>query len=231
MAEVLTLDKEKKSEGAGKKIENFMTRNRKFILCIGLVLVLGAIAACVCVGVMDSQKKSALEVVDKIEYTYSKDFDSLSEEEIVARQTAALDSLKDLLGKKGVVGVRANMLAADICFAKKDFVNSMDYWVAAAKADEKSYTAPICYYNAGVCYEETGDNKTAASYYQMAADNSKFLLTPRALMGIARVKEADGDFAGAAEMYNKLVDSYSSNDWTDLAQSRLIRLSLEGKIN
>ncbi len=231
MANVLTMDKEKDSISTEKKLESFMTRYRKPILISALVIVVAAIAVCVYVGIMDSNKKAGLAAVDSIEFTYTKDFDSLKEEEIVARQGHALDELKAYMDKKGVVGVRANMLAAEIAFAKKDFVNGKDYWIAAAEADKKSYTSPFCYYNAGVCYEETGDTKTAAEYYQMAIDNPAFLLVSRALFGLGRVREAEGNYSGAAEAYQKMVDEYGSDSWTNLAQTRLLQLKLDGKIN
>ena len=231
MANVLTLEKKKEVTSAQKKLDGFMTRHRKPILITALLVVLAAIGVCVYVGIVDSQRKSALAQIDKIEYDYTNKFDSLTEEEIVARQNSTLEALAPYTGKKGVVGVRANMLAADINFAKKDYVNSKDFWIAAAEADLKSYTSPICYYNAGVCYEETGDNQSASLYYQKAVDNEKFLLDARALMGIARTKENSGDYSGAAEIYQKLIDDYGTDDWTDLAQSRLLQLQIDGKVN
>ena len=231
MAEVLTLDKKKKNTSTQKKVDGFMTRNRTPILIVAAVVVAAAIGVCVYVGITDSQRKSGLADYDKIEYTYTNNFESLSEEKIVTRQNDALESLKALTGKKGVVGVRANMLAAEISFAKKDYVNSKDYWIAAAEADKKAYTSAYCYYNAGVCYEETGDNQTAAEYYQKALDDKQFLLDSRALMGLGRIKEASGDYKGASEIYQKIVDEFSSDSWKDLAQTRLIQLQVEGKTN
>ena len=231
MANVLTLEKKKEITSAEKKVNGFMTRNRKPILVVAIVLVLAAIGICVYVGIMDSQRKAGIAAVDEIEYKYKNGFDALTEEEIVARQNEAMDSLSSYTDKKGVVGVRANMLAADISFAKKDYLGSKDFWIAAAEADTKAYTSPISYYNAGVCYEESGDNQTAASYFQKAIDNDSFLMEPRALFGIARAKEASGDYAGAAESYQKMLDDFSTDEWTDLAQTRLIQLQIEGKVS
>lgn len=231
MASVITMEKKKDNSSAEKKVDGFMTRHRKPILIVALIIVAAAIGICVFVGIKDSQRKNKLSAIDSIEYSYIKDYDALSEEEIVSRQNEALDKLKEFETVGGVVGVRANMLAADICFAKKDFVNSKDYWIAAAEADKKAYTAPICYYNAGVCFEESGDNQTAATYYQMAVEDKSFLLVSKALLSLGRVKEASGDYAGAAELYQKMVDEYGADGWTKLAQSRLIQLKIEGKIN
>ncbi len=141
-----------------------------------------------------------------------------------------LDEIQPYLNKKNVVGVRANMLAASIAFQKKDYENSKTYWLAAFASGKKSYTAPVCKYNAAVCCEELGDNTKAAEYYESASDAKDFLLVTHCLFSLGRVKEALNDFTGAAVAYNKLVDKYPDDEWTNVAQSRLIALKTEGKI-
>lgn len=231
MASVLTFEKKKENNSAEKKLDGFMTRHRKPILITALVLVIVAVGICIYVGIVDSQRKAGIAGVDKIEFKYTNGFEALTDEEIVARQNEALEGLKEFTGKKGVVGVRANLLAAEISFAKKDYVNAKDYWIAASDADPKAYTSPEALYNAGVCFEESGDVQTALTYYQKAFDHPEFLMKPRALMEIGRVKESSGDYAGASEAYQKMVDDYSSDEWTNLAQSRLLQLKIDGKVS
>ena len=229
MAEVLTLKKEEANPQS--KIENFMTRNRVLIIAIGGILLALAAAVCICVGVIDSQTKKGINQVDAIEYEYVRDFAKLSEEEIVTRQNTALEALKPLLSKKNVVGVRANMLAADIAYAKKDFTNSMDYNLAAARLGKNAYTVPVSYFNAASCCEELGNNADAATYYELACEAKSFPLKSHAEFNLGRVKEALGDLDVAAAAYQKLVDEFPGDEWANLAQSRLILLKSSGKIN
>ncbi|MBO5607831.1 MAG: tetratricopeptide repeat protein [Treponema sp.] len=231
MATVLTLDKEKKEFGAEKKVEGFMMRHRKGIIVVAAVVLAAALGTSIVVGVMEHQRKKGIAEVYAIETTYRKNFVSLNDEEIVTRQNEALASLENYTSKTGIIGVRANMLAADIYFAKKDFTKSMDCWQAAADADKKAYTVAICNYNIGVCLDELGNSEEAVSFYEKAAEDSSFLLPSHALFSVGRLKEASGDYAGAQAAYQKMVDTYTDDQWTDLAQTRLITLKIDGKIN
>ena len=123
------------------------------------------------------------------------------------------------------------MLAADIYFQKKDWAAGKDGYLKAAAAGEKLYTAPICYYNAGVCAEELGDNEAARSCYETAAEKEDFYLAPHALFNAGRVSEALSDFAKAKESYQKIIDSYSGDEFTKLAHSRLIALKAAGRLD
>ena len=231
MANVLTLEKEPKKLGTEKKVENFMTRHRGAIIGLGIFVLAAALVACICLGITDFQKKKGIAAVETIEYNYTNGFDALTDEEIVSRQNTALEELGAYVKKGGVVGARANMLAADIYTFKKDYVNGMDYWLQAAALSKDSYTAAFCRYNAGICAEESGDVDTALSYYEAAVADESFLLKPHVLFNIARLKEGKGDYAGAQEKYQSITTDHPSSEWADLSQSRLIQLKLDGKIN
>ena len=228
---VVSMKKQKNNpKNPEEDVGTFVSRNRKPLLIIVIVLAVAAIAVCVSVAVIEKTRASGISKIDAIEYTLTKDSASLSEDELTARRNTALSDLGPYLTAKSVVGVRANMLAADIAMQKKDFGNSRTYWTAAAEAEKNAYTAPICWYNAGVCSEELGDNEGAAKQYQNAVDAKDFMLVTHALFSLGRVKEATNDFAGAAVAYNKMVDKYPDDEWTKLARSRLIELKAEGKI-
>ncbi|MBO4319476.1 MAG: tetratricopeptide repeat protein [Treponema sp.] len=229
MAENVETLKLKKQENSTKKLENFMTRNRKPILISGICILVLALAVCLFLGITDSIRKKALAAIDEIEYTYTKNFNDMTEGELPQRQDTALESLKPYLEKKDFAGVRANMLSADIYYSKNDYASALDYYVKAAETGSKFYTASICYYNAAVCSEELGKTADAISYYQSAADDQNFTLASHALFNAARVNETEGNYAEAAALYKKMIDSYSSDSWTNLAQSRLVQLRIDGK--
>ena len=231
MANVVTLKNEENNPQ--EKLESFMTRHRGLILGLACVLIVVALAACIVVGVLDSQRKNGLNQLDSIVFTYTQQdsAETQTDEMIVAKQTAALEALKPFLSKKNVVGVRANLIAADISYAKKDFTNSMDYFLAAAKLGGKVYTTPVQYFNAASCCEELGNNTDAAKYYKLAADDKDFPLRSHALFNLGRVKEALDDLPGAAETYKQLADEFKGNEWASVAQTRLIQLKAAGKIS
>ena len=121
------------------------------------------------------------------------------------------------------------MLEAELAFETKDYKRARAAWLAVVKAGKKSYTAPLAYYNAAVCSEELGDVDSAIQYYQKAGDFEDFLLVAHSLFSLGRVKETKQDFKGAAVVYQKIVDKYPSDKWSDLAKSRLIALKADGK--
>jgi tetratricopeptide (TPR) repeat protein len=162
--------------------------------------------------------------VDAIEYTLTKDSSALSADEITTRQNKALEDVKPYLTKKNIVGVRANMLAADISFQKKDYNNSRTYWLAAVAAGKKAYTAPICWYNAAICSEELGDNENAAKQYESASNESDFLLVTHALFSLGRVKETLNDYTSASQAYQKMVQTLRR---ARSLQSRLSKCALD----
>ena len=213
---------DKKNDTEGKVLESFLVRNRLPVIVCVAVVVVAAVAVSIVAGVLDSTKKRNLSKIDSIEYTLVKSGSSDSAED---RENAALEALGPFLSLSGVAGVRANMLAGDIYFAKKDYVSAFGAYLAAARAGKKNYTVPLCYHNAAASAEEQGDYKNAAVYYELAANSSDYLLASHSLLSLGRVREADSDFAGAKEAYDKIVSDYSTSDWADVARSRLIVLS------
>ncbi|EPF30977.1 hypothetical protein HMPREF9194_01306 [Treponema maltophilum ATCC 51939] len=210
-------------------IGDFITAYRKVIL--GLLVVIFAAAAAFGIGtaVLSAQKKSALSDLDALEAEYSK---LAADEHADAQKKSEIAAQAKALAEKsgGVARTRAAMFAADIAFADKNWEESRTYWLMAAKAQSKAYTAPICFYNAAVCSEEAGDLDAAVSYFNTAAENKDFPLVPHALFNAGRIEESRGNYAQAAALYEKLNASHSGTDWANLGKSRIIALRASGKI-
>jgi len=213
-----------------ENVENFINRNRKVILAVVGAIVVIAIAVSVFFGVSANVSKKNIDSIDAIEYSYIKNSSALSDEEVATRQALALDALKPYVSKKSVAGVRANMLSAEIAYAQKNYAEAFSYYLSAAEAGKKSYTAPLNYYNAAVCAEELGKDDDAVKYYEKAISYSDFLLKSHALFSVGRVNESLNNYEAAAEAYQKLIDSYTDT-WSDLAHSRIIDLRSKGLIN
>lgn len=231
MAEnVLTFDKKEAILAPKDKVENFMLRHRKPLLVVIGVFLAAVVAICICFGVTDASRRKGISAVDAVEYAYTKNLGTLSDEEKAARQDAALEGLKPYLAKNGIVGMRAAMLAADVYAAKKDFANSLAQCLAVIQKGEKTYLAPVYYYRAAVCSEELGNNDDAVKYYEAAANKEDFYVASHALFNLGRLKETAGDYKAAEEVYQKIIDSYSGDDFAKLAHSRIIALKSENKI-
>lgn len=223
---------EKKFENAtaGEKLSGYVMRHRTPIIIITAVIVAAIIVYGVYATVTSKINDKGISQIDTIEYTLTKDSSTLSDTDIETRRAAAMTSIAPYLKKSGIVGVRANMLAAEIAYERKDYENAKDYWKKAASKGSKSYTAPLAYYNEAVCCEETGDLANAVKLYGKAADSEEFMLTAHARFSEGRVYEALGDYKNATVAYNKLNDASPDDTWAHLAKTRLITLKADGKI-
>lgn len=221
---------DKKKVSVNTKVENFIFRNRKAIIAVVSIAIVAAVAICVVVGINDSKAKKGLISIDKIEYEYTAKSINLSDSDILARQEKALADVTPFCKKTGIVGVRANMLFADVSFAKKDYSSALTSYLEAEKKGPKSYTAAICKYNAAICYEELGNIEEAVKAFSEVAEAKDFYLASHALFNAARLKETLGLFNEASEIYQKAVDNYDNDIWANLSNSRLIDLQSKGKV-
>ncbi|GMO63269.1 MAG: hypothetical protein Ta2A_10270 [Treponemataceae bacterium] len=149
-----------------------------------------------------------------------------------AAAKTALDSLDSsgLTEKKGIAGIRANMFKAGLLFAEEKWEDARSAWLTAADLDKKSYMAALSWYNAAVCSEELDDKENAIAYYEKCIATEDFTLLAHAIFNAGRVKDESGDYKGAAEHYQKLVDAYPESGWTNIAHSRLLSLRIEEKV-
>ena len=223
------IEKKFEKATAGERLSQFMMRHRMQII-VSAAVVIGAIVVYgISAAVVSSSRAKGISFIDTVEYDLTNASDSLSDAEIETRRSDAMTKLAPYLTKGGIVGVRANMLAAGIVYGRKDYAAAKSYWTAAAAKGAKSYTAPLAYYNIAVCDENIGNLTEAAANYGKAADVKDFPLASHARFSEARTYEALGDYKKAAEMYAKLTAGALGDAWTNLAETRLIVLKAEGK--
>lgn len=197
----------------------------KTILISVLVAAVVVITVFVLCSVINTKvSKKGLTAIDSISYNLTKDSVSLSAEDLDARRAKAMTDLTPYTKKGGVVGVRANMLAGEISYSQKNYESCVSYWETAAKKDKNVYTAPLCYYNAAVAYEELGNLDKAESCYEKAIGYKEFVQIAHAKFSLGRVKEAKGDVEGAIKAYKDLTDTVSNDSFVNLAKSRLLLL-------
>lgn len=219
---------EKKS--LSENLGDFILRNLRVIFVFCGVLLLGAVCAVVVISVNEKTIEKGLGKIDLISYELTNKSYDLSETEIAARQDKAVSSLSELVGNSGIVGVRANMLSAEIYYQKKDFENARSAWLAAAQKGKNTYIAPIAFFNAASCSEELGNLDDAAAGYKSASEVKDFYEAAHALFSLGRVQEAKEDFVAAAASYQALVDKSPEDSWAKLAKNRLVSLKISGKV-
>lgn len=220
------IEKETLAVSLNKTLEK--SKGIVFAVSAIVVVVIVAVAAFATVKAKSTEK--GISQIDSISYNLTNESKDLSDSEIAERQTLALDELAGLSEKAGVVGLRANMLIAEIKFSQKNYEEARAAWLKAISAKGNNYTTSLCYYNAAVCSENLNDSESAASYYKSASEDEDFLLVDHALFSLARVNETAKKYEDAKSAYEKLSTLHSSSSWAQLAKTRLIALKNSGNI-
>lgn len=217
-------------ETASRKLAGFIEKNKKVFIAILIAVICCLIGYVIFASIADSNKAKGLQALDEITFEMTNKSSDIDEAEINSRLNTAFEKASAYTKKGGIVGARANMLCADITYQQKKYSESAELWKAAAEKSKKSYIAPLAYYNSAVCYEELGNKDEAAANYKLAADNNDFVMRTHAMFSYGRLLEEKGDFTTAAAAYKELKDNFSDDTWAHLAESRLIALKNDGKI-
>ena len=138
-----------------------------------------------------------LAKLDEITYVLTKDAMNAEESVLADRLSAAKDSVSPYLNKGGVVGARANFIAAEVAVQQKNYKDALGYYEAAASKAGKSYLGSILTYNTASCYEMTGDLAKACELFKKAASDEDFLLRAHAQFNVGRICEALGKASDA----------------------------------
>lgn len=228
----MQMDSAKKADSkmtADLKVSSYMEKNRVPIIAVTAFVLTGIVFYVVFSIVLSKASAASLTRIDAISRALTSDSSSLDSAALDLRRGEALESLKPLLKKGGVAGVRANMLAAEVAWQSGDYESAVGYWRSAAAKGKKSYTAPIAMFNEAASAEEKGDLKSAAELYSKAAKTEDFMLRSAALFNLGRVYEGIGDWGKAIEAYNDLMAKSPNDSWAHLAKSRLIAAEIAGK--
>lgn len=217
-------------ETLANSLNNALEKSKGLVFAVVAVVVVVIVAVAAFATVKSKTTEKGIEKVDSISYTLTNESEGLSEAEIASRKTTALEELASLSGKSGIVGVRANMLIAEIKFSQKNYEEARAAWLKAIDAKKNAYTASLCYYNAAVCSENLNDSESAISYYKSASEDKDFLLIDHALFSLGRVNEAAKKYDDAKAAYDKLNELHATSKWAQLAKTRLISLNLSGNI-
>lgn len=209
-------------EVESSKFDEFIARNSKSFAALLIILVLFTIVSVILVGTNASNIQRDLSKIFESYYILTNNNQDLSQEQVDNKKLVAIDTVKPYCVKKGIVGVRANLLIADIFFSKQDYQNAKDYYNAASSISKKAYTSPLSTYNMAVCCEELGNKEEAFAAYQAVANNKNFYLWTHAAFNAARLCENMNDYKKALELYNALFDESPLDQFAILAHDRVI---------
>jgi len=220
---------EQTKEKTSAKAEKFITKNAKVLIIVVAVVVVGVAGYILGTFIANKSKAKDLSAVELISYELTNESATLEVAELEARRATAFEKLVPYAKKGGVVGVRANMLCAELAYQQEKYEDSAAYWTAVAAKGKKAYTTSIANFNLGACYEQLGKTDDAVAAYKKAADDESFTLRAHATYSYGRVLESKGDYKAAVEAYTSLNDRTPDDSWAKLAKTRILALQIEGK--
>ena len=214
----------------GKKVNNFLDKNRSKLLVVLILCICFVVGFVIGSLISSNSKEKKLAEIEQITYELTNESADLEESEINKRIDDALAKLSAFTNKGGIVGVRANLLYADLLYKQGKFADAIPYFEKVASLKSKAYTAPLALYNAAVCYEETGNVEKACELYKQVSENKDFFLMAHAKFSYGRILESQGKYKEAVEVYTELNDALPFDTWSNLAKTRILDLQISGKV-
>jgi TolA-binding protein len=207
-----------------RNIANFLGSKKN--LLIGIAIAIVVVVALLWLGISITEKKATANQVkiDNLQVSFNE---WVMEEEFDV-PTNLIAELKEFAGKKGTSYpiVKANYLLGLISFYQEEFQEAKDLFLIVAEKGKSSYFGSLGLVNAAVASEQLNDNQGALEYYQRLYDRygSEAAEAPKALFGIARLHETNGDIELAKAILQQLADEFPASEYAKLAQTRLILL-------
>lgn len=225
-------NEEKKT--VSSRVNAWLMKYRLILLTVVGLLIVAAIVFAVVYTVDLNSKKNGFNTLDDLQYQYVNVINENSEDERTDEQKEKIQEIlvqvKNLAAKnaKNAVGSRSYMFEAEIEFMNNDFASAKNSWLNAASSNEKAYTAPLCWYNAAVCYENLGEIDKAIELLLKSVERKDFSMKARALYSLGRIEDQRKNYVKAAEYYNQLFSEFDGTSWAQFAKDRLIAFEAEG---
>jgi tetratricopeptide (TPR) repeat protein len=210
------------------KLTDFLQHNRRNIVTIGAVVigvfVIGVIGYTVQEKITGANIKAAEELYTRY---FELDLENSGDEETIAEYA---ESLREFAGKKsGYAAVRAWTLLGRLYQARKEWPLAEEAWGRAAEIKPASYLTPISLFNAAAAAEEQGNLAGALDRLAEieAGYADSFPGIARTVFSTGRLREKQQDPEGAVSAYRNVVENWPSSPWANLANSRIIELTIK----
>jgi tetratricopeptide (TPR) repeat protein len=223
------MQNENKKTDMGEKLIEFIQKYRKIILVSIGVLAVSFVALVVFISLHDVFQKKAIVEVEELSGRFEK-FRFLMEDESYSADidTMLADLNKFVKNKSGYAGGKAWTMIAQIYSSRKDWQNSKDAWLSAAKTGNKTYLAPVSLFNAAVAAEELGNIDEAIELLEKCISHPfEFPAAPRAQFAIGRLYEKQNNYPAAVEAYRTVLANWQDVPvWQHLARSRITAITI-----
>jgi tetratricopeptide (TPR) repeat protein len=220
-------------QSISEKLNVFLQKNRKVFLFLGIGVIISLV---VFAGLSLINKNTltkstiAYELLDT-EFENWKSYDDMNKVNYISTLLESCDSVFTKF-PKSYAGLRSLLIKAQALYDIKDLENAEKMYYEIFIKFPKSHLACIALTNAAACAEDREDYESALTYLLLA--DEKYPEEPgldRIILSIGRLYESLMQYDDAVSVYYRLIASGLGNDWTKVAQSRLIYLRSQGIIN
>ncbi len=211
-----------------EKIATFIKANTKKIIIgsIGVVLIL------VLIAIFDvfsaGKEEKALLQAEKIEETYSKWVNTAEADKTAVSEELEQEIAIGLRDFKGTYAeIRAYFTNGLYLAEMEKWEDSMNAFLYVSENFSDTYLAPVALFNAASIAEQSGDSAKALELYGQLIELFDTVSpdVPETLFNIGRLNEELGNAENAIAAYQRIVDDYSSSNWTNIAKSRIISIN------
>jgi len=211
----------------------FLTKHGKAMVVFLIVAGVGIVALFVALSIRNSRVETSLEAVEQLQSDYYdwQSLDSAGQEDGYADLHAQAEAISQSYPRLYAAS-RALLVDAEALFALERFDDAAQRYVELADRFPKTYLAPLGLMGAAVASENSGNIDLALDYLNRIVDNYADTSSdvPRALFSIGRIHETQDNIVDAERYYNQLIQDYPTSTWTDLARTRIISLTAQGRI-
>mgnify|MGYP001134270189 CR=1 FL=1 len=216
------------AERIEQSLNGFITRNKKLLIIILAVVVVGLITLGIVSSVTQKNQREQFNLIDELEATYAELLYTDSEDaSYQGKYDSLVASLTELSAKgKEYPNLKAGYLLGMLSFEESSYQTAMETFLSVYSNADGSYLGSLALTNAAVAAEELGDSSLALEYYTKVLDEFGFTAAeaPKALFGQARLQEQNGNIDLAKATFQQLADQFPSSEFAKLATNRLALL-------
>ena len=218
------------SEKIAAKTEGFLSRNYRLLIIVLVIVVLVVAALGIWSFVSGNDREEVATAVYDLEQHYndlllidetSADFETAGSQLVSDAQAilAAVDGNE-------YAGLKTNYILGEYYFLTGDYTSALSCFETVAADGSGTYFGSLALANAAASAENAGDQDSALAYYNRIWDEygTEAPESPKALFNAARIYEAQGDTELASATYAQLADEFTSSEYAQLANARLIVL-------
>ena len=204
-------------------IASFLTKYRLFILVITLLMIIGTIGIVVGIELHRSRVNREAEALYELQAevdAWKADFDPANPK--IEEIRSVISEYQFQAGGAGEN--RRIFLLGEVAEQVGEYEIAAEYFHRVSES-ARGYVAATALLKAALLYEQAGDTQEAIGLFTVLVDDYDSQEEPRVLFTLGRLSETSGEYELATEFYNRLIDTYSSSGWTNLAYNRIIELA------